>query len=66
MTPASWLKVNGQIVFHMLDAASRKPVWGTVYSKTSGDPDIVLHNLNKQVNKRVSKSFKEYPRKSPK
>lgn|GEM_PF-1583985 len=66
MAPASWLKVNGQIVFHMLDATSRKLVWETVYSKTFRDPDKALRNFDKEVNELVSKSFKEFPPKSPK
>jgi Domain of unknown function (DUF4136) len=34
LAPASWLKVNGQIVFYMIDVASTKSVWQTTYSKT--------------------------------
>jgi len=66
MAPASWLKEIGQIVFHMLDATSRKPVWERVYSKTFRDPDKALRNFDKEVNELVSKSFKEFPPESPK
>ena len=60
LAPASWLKVNGQIVFHMLYATARKPVWETIYSKTFRDPDKALRNFDKEVNELVSKSFKEF------
>jgi hypothetical protein len=66
MAPASWLKVNGQIVFHMMDATSRKTIWETVYSKTFRDPDKALRNFAKEVNELVSKSFKDFPPKSQK
>jgi hypothetical protein len=66
MAPASWLKVNGEIVFHIIDATSRKPVWETIYSKTFRDPDKALRNFDKEVNELVSKSFKDFPPKRPK
>jgi hypothetical protein len=61
MVPSTWLKVNGQIVFHILDAASGKPVWETTYSKTFHDRDKALRKLDKEVNELVSKSFKNFP-----
>ncbi len=61
IAPSTWLKVNGQIVFHMIDALSQKPVWETVYSKTFHDPNKALRNMDKEVNELVAKSFKEFP-----
>jgi len=66
LAPSTWLKVNGQIVFHMLDVASNKPVWETTYSKTFRDPDKALRNLDKEVGELVSKSFKDFPPNSKK
>jgi len=61
LAPTTWLKVNGQIVFHMVAADSQKTVWETTYSKTFRDPDKALKNLDKEVNDLVSKSFKDFP-----
>jgi hypothetical protein len=66
MAPSTWLKVNGEIVFHMIDAESQKPVWETIYSKTFRDPDKALRNLDKEVNELVSRSFRDFPPKSAK
>jgi hypothetical protein len=64
MAPTTWLKVNGRIVFHMVDAASHKSVWETSYGKMFRDPDKALKNMDKEVNELVSKSFKDFPPKS--
>jgi len=61
LAPSTWLKVSGQIVFHIVDAESKKPVWETTYSKTFRDPDKALKNMDKEVNELVSKSFKDFP-----
>jgi hypothetical protein len=66
MAPSTWLKVNGQIAFHILDGVSGKPVWETTYSKTFHDRDKALRNLDKVVDELVSKSFKNFPPKSVK
>jgi len=66
LAPASWLKVNGQIVFYMVDVASTKSVWQTTYSKTFRDPNKAIRNLDKEVNELVSKSFKDFPPKMKK
>ena len=66
LAPASWLKVNGQIVFYMIDVASTKSVWQTTYSKTFRDPNKAIRNLDKEVNELVSKSFKDFPTKMKK
>lgn len=66
LAPSTWLKVNGQIVFHLIAADSRKTVWETTYSKTFHDPDKAMRNLDKEVNELVSKSFKDFPPKLPK
>jgi Domain of unknown function (DUF4136) len=60
LAPATWLKVNGQIVFYMTDE-SKKTIWETTYSKTFRDPDKALRNFDKVVNELVSKSFKDFP-----
>lgn len=66
LAPASWLKVNGRLVFHMIDAESKKSVWQTTYTKTFRDPNKAIRNLDKEVNQLVSKSFKDFPPKSKK
>lgn len=64
LAPTTWLKVNGQIEFHLVDASSKKSVWETTYSKTFRDPDKALQNMDKEVNELVSKSFKDFPPKA--
>jgi hypothetical protein len=61
LAPSNWLKVNGQIEFHLVDATSQKQVWETTYRKTFRDPDKALKNMDKEVNELVSKSFKNFP-----
>jgi len=60
MAPSTWLKVNGQIVFYIMDE-SKKIVWETTYNKTFRDPNKAIRNLDKEVSELVSKSFKEFP-----
>jgi hypothetical protein len=64
LAPSTWLKLKGQIEFHMVDAGSQKPIWETTYSKTFRDPDKALRNMDKEVNELVSKSFKDFPPKT--
>jgi len=66
LAPATWLKVNGQIIFHMTDAISGKPVWETTYKKTFRDPNKALRNWDKVVDELVAKSFKDFPPKNKK
>src|SRR5215469_5464459 len=66
LAPATWLKVNGEIVFHIADAESKKLVWETTYTKTFRDPDKALRNWDKEVNELVAKSFKDFPPKAKK
>jgi hypothetical protein len=66
LAPTTWLKVNGQIEFHLIDAGSQKSVWETTYSKTFRDPDKALRDMDKEVNELVSKSFKDFPPKAKK
>jgi hypothetical protein len=61
LAPSTWLKVNGEIVFYITDASSRKTVWETTYSKTFRDPAKALRNMDKEVNQIVEKSFKHFP-----
>jgi Domain of unknown function (DUF4136) len=61
LAPATWLKVNGRISFHMIDAASKKQVWSAIYLKTFRDPDKALRNMDKEVGELVTKSFKKFP-----
>src|SRR5262245_7600646 len=61
LAPATWLKVNGQIVFYITDVDSGKPVWETTYSKTFHDPRKALRNMDKEVDQIVEKSFKNFP-----
>jgi hypothetical protein len=61
LSPTTWMKVNGQIEFHLVDADSHKPVWETTYSKNFRDPDKALKNMDKEVNELVTKSFKNFP-----
>jgi Domain of unknown function (DUF4136) len=64
LSPTTWLKVNGQIEFHIVDAAAQKPVWETIYSKNFRDPDKALRDMDKEVNDMVTKSFKDFPPKA--
>ena len=66
LAPSTWLKVNGQIEFHMVDAKTKKVVWDTTYSKTFKDRDKALKDVDKEVNELVTKSFKEFPPKPKK
>jgi hypothetical protein len=61
LAPATWLKVNSEIVFYITDVGSGKPVWETTYSKTFHDPHKALRNMDKEVNQLVEKSFKHFP-----
>jgi len=65
LAPATWLKVNGQIVFYVVDE-SETIVWETQYNKTFRDPNKAIRNLDKEVNELVSKSFKDFPPNSKK
>jgi len=66
LAPSTWLKVNGEILFHIADATSGKAVWETTYKKTFRDPDKALRNLDKEVNQLVTTSFKDFPPKDKK
>ncbi len=66
LAPSTWLKVNGTIEFHMVDAKSKKTVWETTYSKTFRDRDKALKDMDKEVNELVAKSFKDFPPKAKK
>jgi hypothetical protein len=60
LAPSTWLKVKGQIVFHIVDE-SKKIIWETTYNKTFHDPGKALRNMDKEVSELVSKSFKDFP-----
>ena len=64
LAPSTWLKVNGTIVFHMVDAKSKQAVWTTTYSKNIKDRDKMLKEMDKEVNELVAKSFKDFPPKA--
>ena len=66
LAPTTWMKVSGQIAFHLVDAASNKPIWVTTYSKTFRDPDKALRNMDKEVNELVTKTFRDFPPKEKK
>ena len=66
LSPTTWMKVNGQIEFHIVDSATRKAVWETIYSKNFRDPDKALKNMDKEVSELVTKSFKDFPPKQKK
>lgn len=66
LAPTTWMKVSGQIVFHIVDASANKAVWVTTYSKTFRDPDKALKDMDKEVNELVTKSFKDFPPKTKK
>jgi Domain of unknown function (DUF4136) len=61
LAPATWLKVNGKIVFYITDVNSGKAVWETTYSKTFRDPQKALRDMDKEVQQIVEKSFKNFP-----
>ena len=60
LAPATWLKVNGQIEFYIIDGPG-KILWQTTYNKTFRDPQKALRDIDKEVNQLVSKSFKDFP-----
>lgn len=64
LSPSTWMKVNGQIEFHIVDASTKKAVWETIYSKNFRDPDKALKNMDKELNELVTKSFKDFPPKA--
>jgi len=64
LSPTTWMKVSGEIAFHIVDAAAQKPVWETTYSKNFRDPDKALRDMDKTVNELVAKSFKDFPPKA--
>lgn len=66
LAPSTWLKVKGEIVFHIVDANSGAPVWRTIYSKTYRDPEKALRDMDKEVSQLVQKSFKDFPPKGSK
>ena len=66
LAPSTWLKVNGEIVFHIVRAESGKPVWQAIYRKRYHDPDKALRNMDKEVAELVKQSFKDFPPKSKK
>jgi len=66
LAPATWLKVNGQILFYITDVNSGKAVWEATYSKTFHDPQKALRNMDKEVQLIVEKSFKHFPPKTKK
>jgi hypothetical protein len=66
IAPSTWMKVNGQIVFHIVPAGATKPVWLTTYTKNFRDPDKALKEMDKEVNQLVTKSFKDFPPKTKK
>lgn len=61
IAPTTWMKVNGQIVFHIVPPGASKPVWETTYSKNFRDPDKALKGMDKEVNELVKKSFQDFP-----
>lgn len=61
LAPGTWLKVYGQISFHIIDVPSKKQVWSAIYKKTFHDPDKALRNMDKEVSELVTKSFKDFP-----
>ena len=66
LTPSTWLTVKGQIVFHMVEANTKKQVWVTTYRKSFRDPDKAMRGMDKEVNELVAKSFKDFPPKNKK
>ena len=66
IAPTTWMKVNGQIVFHIVPPGASKPVWETTYSKKFRDPDKALKEMDKEVTELVTKSFKGFPPKPKK
>ncbi|HTZ32670.1 MAG TPA: DUF4136 domain-containing protein [Methylomirabilota bacterium] len=64
VSPNTWMKVNGQIVFYAVPAGAPKPVWQATCTKTFRDPDKALKDMDKEVSQWVSKSFKDFPPKN--
>jgi len=66
IAPTTWMKVDGQIVFHIVPPGASKPVWETSYRKNFRDPDKALKEMDKEVNELVKKSFQDFPPKQKK
>jgi len=66
LAPSTWLTLKGQIVFHLVDANTKKQVWESTYRKSFRDPDKAMREMDKEVNELVEKSFKEFPPKNKK
>ena len=66
LAPSTWLIVKGQVVFHLVDANTKKPVWESSYRKTFRDPDKAMRNTDAEITELVSKSFKSFPPKTKK
>jgi len=66
IAPTTWMKVDGQIVFHIVPPGTSKPVWLTTYRKNFRDPDKALKEMDKEVNELVKKSFQNFPPKPKK
>ena len=66
VSPNTWMKVNGQIVFYVVPVGAAQPVWEATCSKTFRDPDKALKNMDEEVNQWVTKSFKDFPPKTEK
>ena len=66
VSPNTWMKVNGQIVFYVVPVGASHPVWEATCSKTFRDPDKALKNMDEEVNQWVTKSFKDFPPKAKK
>jgi len=66
VSPNTWMKVNGQIVFYTVPAGASNPAWQATCSKTFRDPDKALRDMDKEVTEWVTKSFKDFPPKAKK
>jgi len=56
-----WYSVDGHITFHLFAADSKQPIWTAAATKTIRDPHKGMKDMEKQVERFVSKTFKLFP-----
>jgi len=64
--PNVWYSVQGKFVFYALDSHSNVVVWQCTATKRWYDPKKARKNEDKEIQKIVDKSFKNFPPKSKK
>jgi len=56
-----WYSVDSQIVFNLVDAKSKQAIWSVSAKKKIRDPQKRMNDMERQVEKIVSKMFESFP-----